>query len=1408
MFSLAISVLSEQGIYVSRLNGNDRKTCGKLNSPCRTISYGIQQVSAGSYIYLDGSATAKNPYTCETRDPEHPGIHLTKSVSFVSMRSRAYISCLHGNPWFVNGTKFKDGVRISFSGLTFLNTPIRLLDAFVAVSDTVFAETKSVSLAIAVLNLPRLDLSLKNVVFQQNVGCMTIMTKKKNRKIFVNITNTVFNQNGILYTSNTPSILWLNSTENLINIQLRNCSFKKNAFKKYGLIVVVNKLGTTNISLNQFRLEENSHTNPSIEEYGGLFRILSAWVFMRLEYGFVYRTSSTFLTMSGYSAQIDISSVQVDGFVSVTPGGGVVNLVESDSCYLSIKDSTFSNGNNNGTGGVVSIVTPNLMLTIQNSTIQNISSSKSGGAVYIRSQRNAYSQSLNRSKTFCVDLRVINSSFSYSTSRLSGGAIYLLAENLLTTVRDSSFLRNSATHYGGALFIFTSDAATISFYDDYFQENSAFGGIIHAIALHRESTLNITNVMFVQNKLHATLPHAYGVVYLWAQITIVNVNFKNLHFIENLAKDSSCISLVLSQSTLNFVTLDTCIFNKNDGLIGTVNVIGGAALTCKHSIFDSNSIVTCGKAIMVLTLKNSMIFIKNTTFVNNLCAALVVEFSGTRSSLKIYDSAFVRNKYTSGTPGALGISGSSHQTSTIKAIIKTVLFQENTALMGSVMLLTNGRVYLMNCTFLNNFAGFQGGQILSSTSAQRPLELFILNSVFRQTIQKVSINNTKKFMATSFIRLYNYYKLSTYNTTFNWDTKSDETLILVSGGILSFDNSTITICPVSYAIKNTNFPNTNNSYTRFHTLSCMACDCNLYSLQRGTTRGLNVYDGFECTPCPRGADCGPAIMAKPNFWGYQISSTPPKLAFTICPFGYCKSPPVNSNKYNDCQGKRTGVMCGICSQGYTDTLWSTYCTPVEDCHDHWFWALFLALVFFMAILLVFKPPFVKYTLEKIFWFKGSCTANIQDSHDMRSLCVDEDTEQDKRQHFSFEEIIFYFYQIAQLLLSSTSLTQFFHTQFFAPFLGFFNFQPSFTKQGFLCPFPGLTPETKLAFKLASVFGTLVAIFLIYALYFFISHIRGDLRPAISPYLRAGIETIFLGYVTLATVSISLIRCVFVAGEDRWFYNGNVLCYQWWQYAAYIFNGIFVIPFIFVLAWLSFKLHHDNITIPQFLQAIICPLPVLLLWMFRYVRPSAVVNVEENQNLNALKEMLLAPYRQPKDGSKRGALYWQSVLIARRFILVLIFCVVTEPSIRLFCMILTCVFVLFCHLLVKPFQNSSANNLESLSLLCLIILGLINLFKSVFVGFEQNIKGSLVTVFKVFQWLEIVMLGLFPALLLLLVCFAIISLFVRALFVCFRSIFKCLFRPRAQGWLSRDSSRLLNACENNDDENESPATELN
>ena len=95
--------------------------------------------------------------------------------------------------------------------------------------------------------------------------------------------------------------------------------------------------------------------------------------------------------------------------------------------------------------------------------------------------------------------------------------------------------------------------------------------------------------------------------------------------------------------------------------------------------------------------------------------------------------------------------------------------------------------------------------------------------------------------------------------------------------------------------------------------------------------------------------------------------------------------------------------------------------------------------------------------------------------------------------------------------------------------------------------------------------------------------------------------------------------------------------------------------------------------------------------------------------------------------------------------------------------------------------------------------MVSLFKSVFVGSEQNIKGSLITILKVFQWLETVMLGLFPAVLLLLLSFAVISFSVRVLVVCCRSIFKFFIRPCAERWMSRDTVPLLNVCDNTEDD---------
>ena len=524
--------MSVKGIYVSRLTGNDTKTCGKLTCPCRSISYGIEQLSTGLYIYLDGTATFKSPYICKTLDPGHPGTHLTKNVSFVSIKSRAYISCLHGNPWLVNGTKHKDGVRIRFSGLVFLNTSLRLFNAFVKVNDTVFAEATHVSLNIEVVNLPRIELSLHNVVFQQNSACIRLIPQGS--KVFVNMTNTVFYKNGDP-SSNIPSTLWLYSTATLINIQLKNCSFEKNVFKEYGMFTVGNMFGTTNVSLNQLKLVENSLTKASPKPYSCLFRLDSARLLLRLDYGeFMDKKFANFefLTVTGRSAEINISNIEVDAFRSAIYGG-VINLNGLDLCYLSIKDSSFRNANNHGDGSILFIDAQKLVLTIQNSTFHNISSSGSGGAVFVQSYPNDIGNSSDFNEGFFVLLRIIDSLFSYSSSTFYGGAVCVYAQVLSVIIRDSSFLRCGAAVSGGALYLSTNDTSRISLQNSYLVENSADdGAIVHADGRREESSFNlsVTNTLFVKNRLYSQ-KNRYGVVHFVAKCQKVMVDIKHTHFI-------------------------------------------------------------------------------------------------------------------------------------------------------------------------------------------------------------------------------------------------------------------------------------------------------------------------------------------------------------------------------------------------------------------------------------------------------------------------------------------------------------------------------------------------------------------------------------------------------------------------------------------------------------------------------------------------------------------------------------------------------------------------------------------------------------------------------------------------------------------------------------------------------------
>ena len=1019
---------AKHAIYVSRFSGKDSAICGTPLLPCRTINYALNEVSDGLLIYLDGTRTKIDPYTCQSLNHSHSGIYLTKSVSFVGIKSRAYISCLQGNQWLADGVKYKDGLIISFSGVAFWNTSLRFLDASVHINDTLFIDSRHAAIDFTAVNVTLVSLSLNNVVFQQNILCISVDSNKK-ISIFLRLTNSTFTRNGNS-SSDLASILWWSSEKSDAVIQFRNCSLKENESNEYGIVFVNNQQGSTDFSIHQFKLEDNGqrgavHGNPR-----GLITSLAAQVVMTLEFGFVYKTYGTLLTVNGQSSKINMLNTNINEFYSSYTGSGVINMTNSVLGSLSIQNSFLRNGKSLWLGGVVSITAPKLNLTIQNSTFENISSTECGGVVSFYSD-DIYKTSY-RTKVFEAELNIINSSFIDNVSRY-GGVLCGVVENVFANITDSLFLRNIARELGAALSFVTSNAAGILLDNVRFMENRAgIGGIVRVRSMNKSngSTCNFTTnkVWFVKNKVSGHDTDIYCILELLVTANTLNFLLKNSYFIDNTAKRSTVICKLQSNSIKIFhsITINKCTFKKNFAEFGALRVVGFATVFCNHSLFDSNIYIPCRGPAFGILMADSEITIANSKFVNNSCGAISAE-GNDASYLKIENSIFLRNRRMGGSGGAIAIfiktnDKNKEQNPKRRGIfrdnnvyIQNVWFEKNMAAGGSILTVDNGKMKLSNCVFINNFAHSQGGQISSYGSN----EMKIFNCVFKETVGEKIIVDGTKFSGSGFLGIHGSGMFQLQNTTSISNVLSNEPIVSVTKakGIL-IDNSSTTTCPLGSGIKLSfyYYKDSNHQMIEILDLSCRRCRHNYYSLQRGYSDGLHPkWRSFVCTPCPRGADCFPAIKSRNNFWGYLVNLNPPKLAFTICPFGYCKSPEPPISNYNECEGQRKGIMCGMCSIGYTETLLSTYCAPNKSCKEYWFWVVFLALVAGLAVLLVFKPPIITYSLKQVLWFKSlifrstsrqghecheviTCTSlHEETTHEIRPRSTMEQQKHEKRQ---------------------------------------------------------------------------------------------------------------------------------------------------------------------------------------------------------------------------------------------------------------------------------------------------------------------------------------------------------------------------------------------------------------------------
>ncbi|KAL9973700.1 hypothetical protein ACROYT_G020188, partial [Oculina patagonica] len=288
------------------------------------------------------------------------------------------------------------------------------------------------------------------------------------------------------------------------------------------------------------------------------------------------------------------------------------------------------------------------------------------------------------------------------------------------------------------------------------------------------------------------------------------------------------------------------------------------------------------------------------------------------------------------------------------------------------------------------------------------------------------------------------------------------------------------------------------------------------------------------------------------------------------------------------------------------------------------------------------------------------------------------------------------------------------------------------------------------------------IVLIYCVHSVFNTLRRKEKPALIHYMAVVMEVLLLGYERLAETSLKLMHCVSVGSTKRLFIDANVPCMQWWQYVLLAYIAVFVVPFIIVLYSGSCKLYSASITAREFLAACMLPLPFLIYWFVKKMQKQTRQNSTRAQSVNKdVLEVLHGPFRPPNNEDK-GTLYWESVLIGRRFILLACHSFIRSSMLRMVFMSAACLLMTIHHVLKKPFREPLANKAETLSLTALTIIAQINLTKATLMSFGITIDGPYRSYLDGLEWFEVCALAFVPVLVSGLVIFAILSQLARLL----------------------------------------------
>ena len=1378
--------------FVSRHHGTFKNNCGlNASSPCKTIQQVTMHACDGDIINIDGTGTSRDPYPCRNeKGLDSAGLVLR------SYKSRAFISCR------TNGFRFFCGMAsrgVFFEEITFVNTSIHLFECSLNAVACSFINSSVPTLTLKYDEyLMMRNVQLNGCTFQNNRACS--VTIYGNSSVDLNVSNSTFVSNKIRSEGDAIlniSIQNLHANQSSIKVNLTDIRVSQNNCSGQACFRVFAGINGTELFLVMERvLFENNMAEVNILDVHGFSNGYTAFKSTQ----FRKNTGRAVKIHNGNSIDLKIETSTFSGngipYSRKTPetdydesnGGAVLVDGFTQDALVSLHGSKF-NSNKGGSGGACAFIniSQSLLVDIKNCQFVRNEGRFSGGAVAVGS----FSKRLDYSDSICIH-----------GSEFIGNKL----------LKDACGELDCG---GGAVALYVKHMGNLSIVSDTFTDNGAEGktsGAIYAKVEYLHSDVEILSSEFLRNwatEDTSTLTLSFS------DSSQPRVTLQNLTFINNSGYVNNSIN-TLSDILINpgngYVVLRSSKIQKNSG--GGFRVVftsherhlgGNVSFVMENTLISENI-----NFLMLIGINwpafQPVYHLKNVSFVNNNCytsygwSCIHLAAWNSNCSLHLEQSIFLNNF------GSLGViriisSPSAISDTKFRTIINNTEFRNNSG--GNTCILELFDVYateIQNCNFIDNFGGGVSSHICIS-----PGNLTIWNNTFSQPAESQVLydvgGKSKDLVAFSgFLAVTQSESVEIRNSSFILDPFSAEgkAIVVVEGageGIL--DDSVQIASPINTKLNMRRL----QTYTHHEGvtkelvwISTERCPVGTYSIRRGKQSGYSAKELVNCYRCPVGGNCSSSLAAQPNFWGYPVNKD--NVSFQLCPEGYCCLPSVDnkcsydntSYLHSGCQDNRTGILCGQCKQNFTEGLFTTECVRAKDCTHSWYLVVFLALTFLFALYLVGKPPVFECVGKQLTWL----IPRRAEENDQESVSP----------NYGFLKIIFYFYQVAGVLtVSSYGVEHLLRNEIVLPVTNLFNLKLYANTNWKICPWPIFTPLLKTVYQLVTVIIILFWIPVIYLLHSGLNKLRKRRLtfPPPGPYLGAVLEIVLLSYSAVTGTIVRLFHCVTIQEVSRWYYDAQYVCkHQWWYRAAFVVIALNLFPFIFTLYFISLRLYRGEISGKTFLLASILPFPYLLFVSYHYVKkirtrrpdyqeiPSTTGSVhDEEHDTNSstsikasLLEVLCGPFRKPQDDQSNGGIFWESILIGRRFILIGIGGLLLEYALmRSVCLTILCLAYLLHHIYCKPFAHSWVNVTEIVSLATLVVIGVLNVGLA---SAGSDVSGINQTSFFILSTSEAVLLGVIP------IVFAI-SLILALLSKIVQEVIKLLKATRAR-WFVQSSAQ--------------------